>query len=212
MILVRDILVLIFLVSSVNIKFLETICSRFGQPQNLAYHQSRLERALHSLGSAKKYNLAELLEPPKTPLCKCRVIYDTQKLTIEYTPYEKRQIRSLKIVYNDEIEYEHKYLNRELLGELFALRAACDDVLIVKSGLIRDTSIANVAFFDGRDWVTPKRPLLCGTTRERYLKSGKIIAKDIFVDDLKSFKGVALMNAMIDFDIICQDNIEEVIC
>jgi len=199
-------------VSSVQSRFLETIRASFGQAQNLDYHQLRLQRALHSHNIDAKYELAKLLDPPQHPLCKCRVVYDAKQLSITYTPYEKRQIRRLKIVYNDEIEYKHKYLDREQLEALFALRAECDDIIIVKSGLIRDTTIANLAFYDGSQWITPKRPLLEGTTRERYLQSGKIVAKDIFVDDLRSFRALALMNAMVDFDIICEENIEEVIC
>ena len=78
--------------------------------------------------------------------------------------------------------------------------------------MITDTSIANIAFYDGEKWLTPKRPLLKGTTRARYLKSGLVIEKDIFVDDIKLFTKVALMNAMIDFDIMAEDNIEDKIC
>ena len=78
--------------------------------------------------------------------------------------------------------------------------------------LRQPTSIANIAFFDGVDWISPKKPLLKGTTRARLLKERKLILKDIRKDDLKAFTKAALMNAMIDFDIIAEDKIEELIC
>jgi 4-amino-4-deoxychorismate lyase len=41
---------------------------------------------------------------------------------------------------------------------------------------------------------------------------GKIIEEDIRVQDLKKFSKVALMNAMIDFDIITKYNLKDIIC
>lgn len=193
-------------------KYLETIRAVDGKLLNLEYHQHRLESVLDSLKNAQYHTLKKHLNPPKNGIYRCRVVYDDKNIDVTYIAYEKREVKSLKIVYNDEIEYSKKYLDRDLLNTLFALRGNCDDVLIVKSGLITDTSIANIAFFDGVEWITPKRPLLKGTTRQRYLENRKITQKDIFVDDIKEFTQVALMNAMIDFDIIQTQNIEEIIC
>lgn len=199
--------------SLVNREFLETIKAVDGELFHLPYHQSRLNATLASFGVATPatHLLSSHLAPPKSGLYRCRVVYDIDNISIEYIPYQKRKISKLKIIFNDEIEYAKKYANRDLLDTLFALRDQCDDILIVKSGLITDTSIANVAFFDGKEWITPKRPLLEGTTRARLLDEKKLIARDIFVDDLKSFHSVALMNAMVDFAII-EEKIEEVIC
>jgi 4-amino-4-deoxychorismate lyase len=206
---VRDILVQN---SLVNRKYLETIKAIDGRVQNLDYHQKRLEEVLFSSEYKKSYTLCNYVKPPKNGTYRCRVVYDEHDIEIAYIPYEKKSVQSLKIVYNDEIEYSKKYLNRDLLNELHLLKDMCDDVLIGKSGLITDTTVANIAFYNGVDWVTPKRPLLRGTTRQRYLENQKIIEQDIFVDDIKEFEKVALMNALIDFDIIAKDNIEEVIC
>ena len=95
---------------------------------------------------------------------------------------------------------------------LFSQKENCDEILIVKNGLLCDTSIANIALFDGRKWMTPKTPLLEGTTRQRLLESGFLTVKDIAVEDLKMYSQMALMNAMIDFDIIADKKIEEIIC
>jgi 4-amino-4-deoxychorismate lyase len=77
---------------------------------------------------------------------------------------------------------------------------------------VTDTSIANVAFYKDGLWFTPKKPLLEGTTRARLLNAGKIIEKDIGVKELKNYSKVALMNAMIDFDIITKYNLKDMTC
>lgn len=189
--------------------YLETIKALDGELFHIEYHQQRLNK---SLQDDTIYPLKKLLSPPKKGLYRCRVVYDVETFSVEYIPYVKREVNSLKIIYNDTIEYEKKYADRDSIDELFALRDKCDDILIVKGGLIRDTSIANVAFYDGKEWLTPKRPLLNGVTRQRYIDNATLTPVDIFVDDLRHFSQVALLNAMIDFDIIAQDNLEEIIC
>jgi 4-amino-4-deoxychorismate lyase len=74
--------------------------------------------------------------------------------------------------------------------------------MIFKNGFLTDTSIANIAIFDGDNWLTPKKPLLEGTTRNRLLENKDIIESNIDLNMLKNAKKIALMNAMIDFDIL----------
>ena len=193
-------------------KYLETIKAIDGVIFNLSYHQQRLDSVLSTLVNARVYNLSDILNPPKRGLYRCRIVYDAESIEIAYVFYSKCQVKSLKLVFSDDIAYSQKYANRDHINKLFLLKGQCDDILIVKSGLITDTSIANIAFFDGHKWLTPKRPLLKGTMREKYIQEQKIFEKDIFVEDLKNFSKVALMNAMIDFDIIAEENIEEMIC
>ena len=97
------------------------------------------------------------------------------------------------------------------LNKLYEKCQDADDILIVKKGYLTDTSIANIALFDG-EWKTPKYPLLKGTTRQRLLDNGKIHEDDIKVQDIGRFSKVALLNAMIDFDIIADENIKDVFC
>jgi len=193
----------------VSRKFLETIKILDGVPFYLEYHQERLNKALNT---KKSYSLYDLIEPPRNGLYRCRIMYDIKEIKIEYLPYTKREVKTLKLVVNDTIEYSKKYANRDEINQLVNQKENCDDILIVQNGLVLDTSIANIAFFDGREWFTPKTPLLKGTCRARLLDEDKIIEKDISVQEIKSFKTIALMNAMIDFDIIAVDNIEEIIC
>lgn len=182
-------------------EYMETIKVIDGDIVNLKYHQDRYEGVLKHLGSSSIEDLSTHIKAPKKGLYRCRLLYDKNQISVSYHEYQKREIKSLKLVY-DEIDYSFKYSNRDNLDKLFSFKDGCDDILIVKSGLITDTSISNIAFYNKGVWITPKSPLLKGTTRARLLEEGTIIEADIRVEDLKSFSKVALLNAMIGFDIL----------
>jgi len=192
--------------------FFETILVVDGDAMHLEYHQKRYESVLQTLNVKVFKDLKEYVKPPKHGLYRCRIVYDAKNISVEYFEYKKREIKSLKIVYDDEIEYAYKSSSREHLDKLFAQRGICDDVLIVKDSFITDTTIANIALLKDGLWYSPKKPLLCGTTRARLLDEKKLILKDIKVDELGEYSGLALMNAMIDFDIITLDNLKDTIC
>jgi 4-amino-4-deoxychorismate lyase len=192
----------------VSKSYLETIKAKDGEIFHLSYHQKRLKNTLEN----SEIVLEDIIKPPKFGLYRCRVVYNAQSYKVSYHPYTKRSIQKLKLVYDDSIEYNKKYFNREQIDKLFIKKEYCDDILIVKNGYVTDTSIANIAFRFEDKWFTPKQVLLAGTTRARLLKEKKIFEKDIRVDDLGNFSQIALMNAMIDFDIIQQENFREIIC
>ncbi len=198
-----------------NRLFLETIRVVDGEVFNILYHQKRYESVLKKFNIKNPQNLLDYIDPPKNGIYRCRLLYDISKMPhtidITYHEYKKRDISSLKLVYDDNIEYSLKSAHRDKLETLYEQRGKCDDVLIVKNSLITDTTIANIAFYDSKRWITPAHPLLKGTTRERLLMEKKIFEADIYVEDLKKFSKVALMNAMIDFDIITR-NIKDFFC
>ena len=193
-------------------KFLETIKAQDGEIYNLTYHQKRYESVLEDLDNSEVKDLKKYLFPPKNGLYRCRVVYDEKNIDVEYIKYKKREVTKLKLVYDDEIVYEIKSTNRKNLEKLFFKKDDADDIIIVKNNFITDTSIANIALYDGENWHTPKQVLLKGTTRERLLHDGKLMLKDINVKDIYKYEKVALLNAMIDFDIIAVENIKDVIC
>lgn len=130
-------------------------------------------------------------------LYKCRIIYDRQIQNIEWIPYHPSNIRSLKLVEANEIDYAYKYLDRQGLASLFALRGECDDILIVKDGYLTDSYYCNIACWDGEQWLTPHRPLLAGTCRARLIEEGHIREAEIRPKDLPLFSGFRLMNALL---------------
>ena len=193
-----------------NKTYIETIKVLDGVFYYLEYHQKRVN---DSLEVNAHYILKELLDsPPTKGLYRCRIVYSLNFFKVEYIQYVKRNVKTLKVLYNDILKYDKKYENRALINKLFLDREKCDDILIVQNGLIKDTSIANIALFDGNTWVAPKNPLLYGTTMRRLVNESKITLKDIKIEDIKLYQKIALMNAMIDFDIILVENIEDIIC
>ena len=70
----------------------------------------------------------------------------------------------------------------------------------MRDGQITDSSYANLVFFDGREWITPKYPLLEGTCRARLIANRKIKMSTLWIKELKGIKGLKLINAMRDID------------
>ena len=111
-----------------------------------------------------------------------------------------RDIKSLKLVYDDAIDYSYKYADRSALTKLLEQKGNCDEIIIVKNALLTDTSYTNLAFFNGKEWHTPSTPLLKGTMRERLVEEEKIREAAITVNDLKNYEKVSLINCMLDID------------
>ena len=185
-----------------NSTCIETIKSVDGEIFHIEYHQERYETVLSSFGIDEFKNLSEFLNPPKWGVYRCRIVYDSTNISVTYHEYKKREITTLKLIFDNDIEYRFKSTDREGIDSLFSQKDEGDEILIIKNLLITDTSIANIAFYKDGIWLTPKNPLLKGTTRERLLREGKVVEADIRVQELRSFSQVALLNAMVDFDIL----------
>ena len=179
---------------------LETICIKNGSIQHLSLHQARLDRSQGALfDEFEPIDLSAHLHPPSGEgTLKCRVLYGPSLLDVTYEPYRPRSVRHLKPI-DATIDYTHKYSDREALDDLFARRGDADDVLIVRDGLVTDTSVANIAFLKNRRWYTPRNPLLRGTTRERLVRSGFLTPRDIPLAEIGSFEAFAILNAMVGF-------------
>jgi len=186
---------------------LETIKIEEGVVANLPYHQDRCDQSRQTLfKSTDKLDLASIIQPPQTGLYRCRILYADALHSIEYLPYVPKEIHSLKIV-PSEIDYAFKYANREELTALLDAHQEVDEVIIEKDGCLTDTTIANIAFYDGKQWFTPENPLLKGTMRAKLIDEGFLQTKEIKKEDLTNYTQVALINAMIGFKILNHFNI-----
>lgn len=185
-------------------EYFETIKCFDNEVFNLEYHNRRVSNTI-----GLNLNLQEYIYPPSSKLYRCKLIYNEYEvLDVQYFEYTKRDIKSFKLIFDDTIEYSKKYLNRENIEKLFSKKEDADEIIIVKNGLVTDTSIANIAIFDGTVWLTPKNCLLAGTTKSRLLEERFLIEKDITIEMLRDAKKIALMNAMIDFNILGEYEIE----
>jgi len=175
-----------------------------GQFCNLFHHEQRMNRSLKMLcGVQANVNLEEFLkslEVPVTGLRKCRIVYDDVSMDTEVLAYEIKPIKSLRIIENDRVSYEFKYADRRSINRLFDLRRNCDDILIVKGGLVTDTSFANIVFKKGKKWYTPWAPLLKGTMRSKLLETNRIHEDEIRLKDIYNFESFKLINAMLEFE------------
>jgi 4-amino-4-deoxychorismate lyase len=183
----------------------ETIKLIDGKLLNLEYHQKRVDKTRSDFGFKDILVLKkEIKEYPKKGIYRLRVEYGKEIKSFTCKEYKKREIKTFKLVYSD-ISYEHKYSDRDELNAL--LVENYDDIIIVKNGLLCDTSIANIALYIDEVWVTPKKPLLLGTTRARLLDEGFLICADLRVEDFIKTEKFAIMIALIGFKIISRMDI-----
>jgi len=174
---------------------------------NVSLHNERMNRSRYELlGCKNELNLGELIEIPSDitkDIYKCKVIYSDTIKDVEFRMYAPRNIEQLRLAYCDEIDYSHKYLERTVFKKLL-IKNNCkeeEDILIIKNGRVTDTSYSNIALFDGKEWYTPKFPLLKGIKRARLILDKRIIEKDILAEDLKNYEKIILINAMLEFDL-----------
>ena len=183
-------------------RFIESIKIQDGQIMNLEYHMSRFNNTrLCFFPGLQELELGRWIHIPDecgTGLFKCRIIYGEEIEKIEFIPYKQRVITSLKLVFDNDIEYSFKYENRYALNELWEQRENNDDVIIVKHNLVTDSTYSNLVFLKEGIWYTPRHPLLKGTMRNKLVSQDLIKESDIHVDRILEFEKIALINAMIE--------------
>ncbi len=188
--------------------FFESIKILDGKIYNLKYHNQRVKKTLHDIYHVDKdIELDDFIKAPKKGLYKCKVVYSKTLQNISYSTYHPKEFKSFKLI-NSNIEYNYKSVNRDQIDNLFAKRENCDDIIIIQDNLIKDTSIANIALFDGLKWFTPKTPLLKGTQRAKLLEEKIVFEKDLKLKDLEKSTKFAIINAMIGFKQIKNFKIE----
>lgn len=177
-----------------SIFLFETIKICDGIAQNLDFH---ILRAKSFTKGALGFDFGQVLNCKQKGIFRAKVIYseDGEFVGVEYFPYEMRKFYEFKLV-EINFDYSKKYLNR---SQIERAKNGFSEIIMLKNSLITDTSIANLAIFDGKKWLTPKTPLLNGTTRARLLESGFLSQEDINVTMLLSAKKLGIMNAMMGF-------------
>lgn len=183
----------------------ESIRIENGRILNISFHNERMARTLYNIyGLSTKPDLEKIIIVPESAtrgIYKCRVLYDDKTTEVEFLPYTFNKVRTLKIVFSDEICYPYKYINRDRINRLMNMKGEFDDILIVKYGKVTDASSANILFKDkeGR-WITPSTFLLPGTRRASLLKGGLIKEANVPYGDISKYTVFKLINAMQGFD------------
>jgi len=184
--------------------FIETICYEQGHFQRIGLHNERFNRTRNRFFKLHKPVQLELLLsiPPhlKEETVKCTVTYGAEIIDIVYNLYKIRPVHSLQMIVDDTIDYEFKYADRTKLNSLFNLRNQSDDILIIKNGLITDTSYANIVFKKEGKWYSPQNPLLKGTRIDTYFREGLVTPALLRPPDLFHFSEARIVNAMISIE------------
>ena len=193
------------------LRFIDTIKLADGHYELIDRHNKRINNTInHFFGFNPEIDLNLFLPKHgkyKSGTYKCRLTYSNRIESIEIFPYIKRTIKKLKIIDLDapdfsmeckSLNYEFKYKDRTLINSFLTGIDDLSDILIIKNGLLTDTSFSNIILFDGEKWITPDTYLLNGVKRRHLLENNEIIEKKVSVDDLNRFQKISLINAMLD--------------
>ena len=187
--------------------FFETLCVFNGEIQLPELHQQRYQKTCRSYyGTPPSEDLLDKLTIPlifQQGHVKLKLWYNESSREATFSFYPYLPLNSLQCVEAPAINYALKYSDRSALDALKKQKGTCDDVLILQHGMVRDTSYANICFWTGTRWLTPKTPLLAGTKRQHLLETGQIHCTEITTDDFSGFTHFKLINAMRNFT---QDN------
>lgn len=161
--------------------FFETILVENAVPQQLFWHQKRVNRSLNQQRALNLSRLCSALQLP-TIISRLRIDYDADGHVhqVQVLPYQPKPIQQLIPVHvAHDFDYALKFSDRSHFAEAAAHLPEGATPLFVKNGLLTDTLYANIALFDGQEWWTPKQPLLRGTTRARLIHHGVLKQADI---------------------------------
>ncbi len=94
-------------------RLIETIKIKNRELQNLYYHNLRFNKARKDVFNSIQFiDLAKTIKIPSdfnNQIYKCRVLYTSEIENIEYSSYSLPNINNLKLIYDDNIEYFHKF-------------------------------------------------------------------------------------------------------
>jgi 4-amino-4-deoxychorismate lyase len=177
----------------------ETIQIKDYEPLHVSFHNERFWLTCKEyLKLDCQVDLSSLIKSPMAN-CRCKIAYDGINFEVDYAPIpQNRKFEQFRIV-EAPLDYPYKFSDRVWLD---ALREGFDDAILVKNGLLLDTTIANIALKIENRWLTPQVPLLKGTTRARLLQEGKLALSSLHVKDLARAQKVAIMNALIGFCVL----------
>lgn len=184
-------------------RFIESLKLLDGQLFRLTHHQKRIVRTFKiHFSEAIPFQLEEIvkgLQLPEKGLYKIRILYTDKIENIEIQPYIPRIIKNLKLVNTSSDASFFKSEIRDIINDALTKKGECDDILMVNKGLLTDSSYANIALFDGKEWFTPRKPYLYGTNRDALIDKGLIIEKDIPAQSIYDYKKIRIFNALVEF-------------
>lgn len=184
--------------------FFESIAILDGNARNLFYHQDRVNRTFKKFyPQSEPHHLEYLLHKTSlidAPIVKIKFSYREDGYKIHQLPYSARIFKRFYLVTDNQIEYAYKYSDRKFLERHTGRLTPDEQILLIREGLITDSSFSNVIFYDGYRWLTPAKPLLEGTMRASLIADWKIHEEELIPGQLHLFKSFKLINAMLTLE------------
>jgi 4-amino-4-deoxychorismate lyase len=193
----------------------ETIRYVNGILENLSYHQARINRTVRALEGKTAIHLDKIHlvhDFEKDIVYKIKCLYNLEgAYHIEKAVYHKKTIQTVSIHQTAQEEYQFKFTDRTWLNDALK-KSGTDEIIIVQNNIIKDGNYANLVFFNGIEWHTPKHPLLLGTHRARLIEQNKIIEKNMALSDLVNYTTLKYINAMMLWEESPEIEIGKLVC
>ena len=179
--------------------FLETIRFEKKQFHNLQLHQKRIDKTFKNFfPNFTPFKLdtilsSEGLEENKT--YKIKLEYSEESLSQENTIYKRKEHKSFLLLPIN-FDYSYKFADRNKFLKLKKAYNEYDEFILIKDKEVCDSTYSNLIFFNGEEWITPKKTLLSGTMRELLLSKKQIKEKAIKPEDLKYYSKFKFINAL----------------
>lgn len=192
--------------------FSEVVCIRDGQPMHLTYHLERMRKTIWDIYKRPMPQLhIDIPTNAQNGRIKCRIEYTDTIRSVTFTPYQQKMRTTVALVTDNNISYTYKSTNRQQFTRLIQ-HAHTDDVIIVRNGMITDATYCNLVFEDHDGHLfTPSDALLCGTCRQRLIDNGEVTVRHIRADELRNYKTVYFINAMMDIHEAQQMPVEKIL-
>lgn len=185
-------------------RFFESISIRDGIPQNLYYHQLRIDHTFKQfypkIDSPHLEYLISKNVQARFPLVKCKFSYNETSHQFFCLAYNPKTYKKFHLIHDNQLSYNFKYIDRMCFDQYLRTIPSDHQLLIVKNEYLTDSSLSNLAFYDGYRWLTPQDPLLKGTMRASLIADWKIHEEAIQLKHLSLFKKFKLINAMNPLD------------
>ncbi|HPF00403.1 MAG TPA: aminotransferase class IV [Bacteroidales bacterium] len=181
-----------------RLPFLETIRVVDGIIEYSDYHIERMRQTClfhyHEFGLEK---ILDNLRLPENGILKLNIWYNQHEKEIKISEYVPTSIKKIELIECDpDFNYSFKYSDRSYLNNLLKSASGADEIIIVKNGMITDTSKANIVFEKNGKFYTPDTFLLNGTMRQYLLGSGKITEASIYAENIFDYEKMYFINAL----------------
>lgn len=202
-------------------RYIETLALRGQALHALELHLARVRRTLsrHSTPHGRdSHPLLEALEPQRIleqaqqklgekyhPLQSYKLSYTydaVQLISCHISPYQPKLWTSLILLNLPEgFDYSYKYADRRFFDQAHqGLPETCLPLFLLPDGQLSDSSYTNIVLDLEGELLTPERPLLEGTERQRLIHSGQIRPAPLGTSELLAARKLYLINALMPLE------------